>query len=88
MMLGMWKSFVDLEENISLPELTELLDFKRQQEEKERIFLAGLQGIDMRDNTDDDDVARIKREVEAELRGVSTEQLEFEMAGFEVIIED
>lgn len=46
-LLGKWKSFEELEENISLPELSATLDALRERDHQDKRFAAGLQGIDL-----------------------------------------
>lgn len=46
-MLGIWKNYYDLEESISLPELTAILDAIREKTERDRKFAAALQGVDL-----------------------------------------
>jgi hypothetical protein len=46
-LLGIWKNFDELEASISLPELTEILSTRNEQEYLERKFFAAIQGIDI-----------------------------------------
>ena len=46
-LLGHWKNYSDLEENLSMPELIQTLQSMNKREEKERRFLAGLQGVNL-----------------------------------------
>lgn len=46
-MLGHWKNFDELESNLSLEELTALLEVQRKQVNEHRKFLAAIQGIDL-----------------------------------------
>ena len=48
-MLGIWKNFEDLEDSLSMPELTEFLVAKHRKEHSERQFLAAMQGQDIGD---------------------------------------
>lgn len=43
----MWKDFNELEDNISMPELTAILSAKREQDYNEKKFMAALQGVDL-----------------------------------------
>ena len=52
-MLGIWKDFNDLESNLSMPELTAILEATRAKEKREQRFLAAIQGVDLGDDTDD-----------------------------------
>jgi hypothetical protein len=46
-LLGHWKNFDELESNLSLEELTALLEVQRKQVNEHRKFLAAIQGIDL-----------------------------------------
>lgn len=46
-MLGIWKNYEELEDNLSMPELMKTLDAKREAEYNKRKFLAALQGVDL-----------------------------------------
>lgn len=74
-MLGIWKSFDELEESISLEELDFILKEKRAKEKRERFFLAGIQGVDWgkyeepdREETNDT-YEEVKRRAAARLAG-------------------
>lgn len=45
--VGAWKSFDDLESNISMPELIQILEQKRDSEYNEKKFFAAIQGVDL-----------------------------------------
>lgn len=45
----MWKDYKELEDSLSMPELTSILAAKRDKEYSERKFLAALQGVDLDD---------------------------------------
>jgi len=45
--LGIWKDFEELEENLSMPELIEVLNAMRDAQKEDRKFLAAIQGIDL-----------------------------------------
>jgi len=45
--LGIWKDFTELEENLSMPELTVILKATRDKEHETRKFDAAIQGIDL-----------------------------------------
>lgn len=53
-MLGQWKDYEELEESLSMPELTATLISKREKEYQERKFLAAIQGVDIEGNEDKD----------------------------------
>ena len=46
-LLGIWKDYEELESSLSLPELTEILNTKREQDYNEKKFLAAMQGVDL-----------------------------------------
>lgn len=46
-LLGIWKDFDELEESISIHELTTLLEAKREQDYNDKKFTAALKGIDL-----------------------------------------
>lgn len=45
----MWKDYEDLENSLSMPELTEILVAKRKNDHEHRRFLAAIQGVDIGD---------------------------------------
>jgi hypothetical protein len=46
-LLGIWKDYEELESCLSLPELTEILNTKREMDYNEKKFLAAMQGVDL-----------------------------------------
>lgn len=52
-MLGIWKDFQELEDNLSMPELNAILKASRDKDYNERKFMAALQGVDLEDQTGD-----------------------------------
>ena len=46
-LLGIWKDFEELESSISMPELTAILNVKRDLDYQEKKFMAGIQGVDL-----------------------------------------
>lgn len=50
--MGSWKSLVEMEECLTLPELNLLVDGARKKEERHNKFLAAVQGIDLGDEDD------------------------------------
>ena len=52
-LLGNWKDYQDLEDNLSMPELTAILVAKRKDDTENRKFLAALQGVDLEGGADD-----------------------------------
>jgi hypothetical protein len=49
----MWKNYAELEDALSMPELTAILVAKRKSEHNERKFLAALQGHDLGDGPEE-----------------------------------
>jgi hypothetical protein len=49
-LLGNWKNYNELEENLSMPELIQTFKSMQKTEEQKRKFLAMLQGVDLEDN--------------------------------------
>ena len=87
-LLGMWKNFEELEENISMPELLNILDSKRRSDHNEHKFFAAIQGIDLEKNTSNDEWERLRDSVFEEVRGrsgndiVSLQGMDAQVAGF------
>ena len=52
-MLGHWKNFDELESNLSLEELTALLDASRKKDYEDKKFLAAVNGIDLDEPSQD-----------------------------------
>ena len=46
-MLGQWKNFEELEENLCVEELIVIINSIREKEHRERKFMAALQGVDL-----------------------------------------
>ena len=46
-LLGNWKNYQELEENLSVPELMATLEAYREKLKSDRIFMAALQGVDL-----------------------------------------
>jgi len=54
-LLGIWKDYEELESCLSLPELTEILNTKRDIDYSEKKFLAAMQGVDLDKQTGKED---------------------------------
>lgn len=91
MLLGIWTNVAHLEECLNLPELEAILLAARDKEHRHHKFLAALKGIDL-DEGDKRDAqdrfAEIQRRVEAKLHGKSEAQLEYDVFGIDVEIEE
>lgn len=61
-LLGIWKNFEDLEDNVSLPEITAIYEANIKQEYEHKQFLAAMQGVEMPDyDTGDTTFEDVKR---------------------------
>lgn len=92
MLLGNWRNFDELEENLSYPELIAMVKAARERDHRQMKFQAALKGIDIDKNKPKDDpVERVKRKVKAKLAGVSEKEHQFRenaaAAGFKVVKE-
>jgi hypothetical protein len=52
---GAWKNFEELEESLTMPELTQLLEVKRDNDYRDKKFMAALKGIDLDKQAKKDD---------------------------------
>jgi hypothetical protein len=94
-MLGcpVYKNFEEIEEALSLDELTLMTQTLREDKHNFYRFLAALQGIDIDKNADNDDETfesiqrRALAKVKAQKEGKSVEEVEFEELGIAVIAE-
>jgi hypothetical protein len=50
----MWKDYDEMEENLSIQELTEILSTIRKKEERQMQFQAALQGVDLKGSEEDE----------------------------------
>lgn len=48
--MGNWKSYDELEDNLSIDELIHTLNAYRKRQKDEHVFLAALQGVDISNN--------------------------------------
>ena len=93
MLSGNWKNFDELEENLSYPELTAMVQAQRARDERLMKFQAAIQGIDLdKDKREEEDpVEKIKRKVRASQAGISPDELKTRenaaAAGFPIIVE-
>ena len=56
-LLGIWKDYEELEASLSMPELSETLNAKREEAYSERKFMAALKGIDIDGNNNKEENA-------------------------------
>lgn len=83
-LLGQWRNFAEMEENLSLPELEAILDASRKKEHARNRFAAALKGVNIDEDEDSEESTfeRVEIRGKARLAGVSADQLEFEELGF------
>jgi len=51
--LGTWRNYQDLEESLSMPELLQTIESMQEKERQDKIFLASLQGVDLKDEQEE-----------------------------------
>lgn len=73
---GSWKSLQDLEDNLTLDELTSIIQTHRKQRFEDRKFMASLQGHEMQDGnaSEEDAFTRAKRRALEKLEKERVEQ--------------
>jgi hypothetical protein len=54
--LGNWRNYEELEENLSMPELIQTLKSFKKQKSEDRKFAAGLKGIELNIDEDEEEV--------------------------------
>lgn len=89
-LLGHWKNFEEIEDNLTLDELQAILEASREQEYRRQKFAAALKGVDLdaqKGGSGDASFEEVKRRAEAKLRGVSEEEIEFSEIGIGIIEE-
>lgn len=91
MLLGIWRNIADLESCLSLPELEAILVAARAKEQRYNEFLAAVNGIDLNKHKQTDATERfeqVQRRVEARLTGANENQLELDIFGVDLEIEE
>lgn len=82
----MFKSFDDLEANLTRQEIVKMLEKAREKKYDDQRFAASLKGIDL-DEGKTTEFDEIKRRAEAKAAGITEEQ--YELSGhFNIIVED
>lgn len=79
-MIGQWKNFEELEENLSLPELTAIVSAARDAERTRQKFAAALKGINLDDADEESAKSRFEaaqRKAEAMLNGMDEAEADF-----------
>lgn len=91
MLLGIYKSFDELEENITMAELNHLIKANAKKEERLHRVLAAVNGIkwdsEETQETGEEAMERIKKQAAALMQGKSVEQMELEESGIKIEIE-
>ena len=59
-LLGHWKNFDELESNLSLEELNSLLEATRKKDYEDKKFFAAIQGIDLDESREVEDVTTLQ----------------------------
>ena len=77
MLLGIWKSVEELEETVSLPELTGLLKVHAEREFADRKFMAALKGVELPDPSQPETSTfeEVQKRAAARLAGKSVEEI-------------
>lgn len=82
----MFKSFDDLESNLTMQEISKMIEKAREMKYNDHRFAASLKGIDL-DEGKSTSFDKVKRRAEAKARGITEE--EYELSGhFNIIVED
>jgi hypothetical protein len=68
-LLGKWKNFDELESSLSIDELMAMIEALRKREERERIFSAAINGVDLEDNSNGGDVTDLQKGQTAQEEG-------------------
>jgi len=87
-MIGQWRNFQEMEDNLSLDELIAILDAHREDQYQRNKFLAAIQGIDLEGENNKDKVEEIKLRVRARQAGMHEDDLEVMEVGFGIEEED
>ena len=86
---GAWKNFKELEENLSLPELEQILASAQDIEYQNRKFAAALKGVDLDENASNARFDEIKAKTDAQLAGMTQDEFEYFDLGIDVeVIQD
>lgn len=73
-LLGIWKDYEDLESSLSLPELTQTLNAKRDLDYQDKKFMAAMQGVDLDEQTSNskgNEWEAMQARVAAKISGIS-----------------
>lgn len=83
MLLGIWKSFDELEENVGLDELNLILKAAHKKEHRRNRFMAALKGHNIDEPENTTSFEDVQRRAEAKLAGKDVEELEFADLGID-----
>lgn len=89
-LLGIWKSFEELEDSITIEELNLILKAEAEKEDRRNRVLAAVNGIEWGKGTEsaEDAVERAKQRAEAAAAGMTEEQYDLELLGIEFEVEE
>lgn len=79
MLLGPWKNFEELEENINMDELNLIVKAGHEREHRHHKVLAALKGIDLDKGTEADHKTRFEKaqlRAQARIAGITEEEME------------
>lgn len=91
MLLGIYKSFEELEDNLTISEMTLMLKAEAQKEERLHKVLAAVNGIPWSggsEETGEDAMERIKKEAAARIAGKTVEQVDLEELGIKIEVRE
>lgn len=90
MLLGHWKNYEEIEDSLTLDEISALLEAQRRAEFQKQKFAAGLKGIELPDPESEGlpTFEDVKRRAQARASGLSEEQIGFMDVGILVVEDD
>jgi hypothetical protein len=68
-LLGHWKNFDELESSLSIDELIAAIEASRKKEDRDRTFLAAINGIDLEEEKSSGDILELKNKKIASQEG-------------------
>lgn len=87
-LLGIWKNFDDIEENLTMEELQQILKSQAEKEERQFKAMAAINGIDLDEDEEAVTFEEVERRAKAKLAGKDESTYTFEEWGFEVEVEE
>jgi hypothetical protein len=91
MLLGIYKSFSELEDHLTIDEMTLMLKADAEKEERNHKVLAAVNGIPWgggKEETGEDAMERIKKEAAARIAGKTVEQIDLEEFGIKIEVRE